>query len=704
MSSIFPRTNAGGLIVRDPTTGAQITQPDVYNVDVPIELNINCDYTALPEDCRAKVEPQQVNAIVSELVNFFVAMSPGTEWDCNSLDNLAEAFRAFVQDIAGEISGTLTCSVATGDGSEPSASLIYCDGTTLKKWSITGEDGLFEAVKTLLCSAQNAAPNLTQDKFVYCNVDGDLRTTNLLSLQLYLGEWVQASPYKVNNLVRKYGKLWSPNADIPAGTDFVIGDTGPTWYEVAAPGDAYPYDPKNVYQKDTVVVIGNHYYAANDVIPANAAFTVGTAGATWREVFLNNRYVYDHNPAISYAFGALVVKDDMLYRARLALGPSAWNPANWLLISGERNIYRGPWLLTDAYNANDAVEHEGRLYAANAAVAANTAFVVGTAGATWREISPSVGIAYQPDTTYTQDTIVSYDGGLYIANGNIPANVPPEGANIGFSGATWRPFSTSPVLRDFDAGATYAVDQIVAYENDIAGQKAVYRFTTGKIPGPMGDSEIVGERNKYRSHWKIDVAYKIGDLIRNNLSGYAYGTLFEANSDIAAGTPFVVGDGPNQWGVFNVSALLVGIYDPGIDYQAGDLVLTTSGIYEALEDIPAGTTFQVGDSGTKWRSYNTGRPTQRFSDVTVMSTPDHRNAHLLLSSISAKTYSVIAGTMQDGDTVSCTSINGQLTVTTGAGVTIYNKDSMTLIEADGASFYLRCLGNDEFVLSGDFLP
>lgn len=703
MSSIFPRTNAGGLIVRDPDTGAQIEQPDTFGVDVPEQLNINCDMTALPEDCRARIEPRQVNAIVSELMNFFVAMSPTEVWDCTKLDNLSVAFQQFVQDIAGNISGTLTCSVSESDGMEPLASLIYCDGTTLKKWSISGEDGILAKVHEMLCGATAGTPSGANDRFVYCDDTGTLRTASFLSMQFYLGEWVQARSYSANTLVRRFGKLWSPHAAIPAGTPFTIGDAGQTWYEVAAPGDAYPYDQTRAYFKDTLIVRGNRYYAANADIPANTAFAQGTAGATWREVYLNNRYIYDHNANLTYAVGAVVVKDGMIYRATTAIVPGAWNPAQWERISGERNIYRGPWALAEAYVANDVVEYQGDLYAANDAVAANTAFAEGTTGATWRKVSPSVGIAYDDNSTYLQDTIVSYQGNLFAANGDIPINTPPEGANIGTTGATWRPFSITPILRDFDVNTTYAVGQTVAFQNEINGQKATYRFTDTKIPGPMDTSEIVGERNKYRDHWVQAAAYKQGDLVRNDVSGYAYGTFFEANSDIPANTPWVVGQDPNEWKVFNFSGLFAGIHDVGASYQAGDLVVAPSGVYQANEDIPVGVGLVVGDAGQTWKSYNTGRQTQRYPATTAL-VRNHQNAYLLFTGAGAMQYTLIAGMLDDGDTVSGASIGGQLSIVAGAGVTIYNKDSLTLIDQPGASFFIRCVGNEEFIVSGDFLP
>ena len=48
--------------------------------------------TALPSNCDARIEPRQINAIVSELISFAECIDPTGTWDCNSLKNLCAAF------------------------------------------------------------------------------------------------------------------------------------------------------------------------------------------------------------------------------------------------------------------------------------------------------------------------------------------------------------------------------------------------------------------------------------------------------------------------------------------------------------------------------------------------------------------------------------------------------------------------------------
>jgi hypothetical protein len=165
MPSIFPDNASGGLIVFDHTSGLPVAQPTVENADVPDTFDSTCDMTALPSNCNARVSPAQINAIVSELVNLFVAMAPGREWDCTQLDNLAEAFEQFVANLAGGGGGSLICEAPMDEaGTIAEAALIFCDGTDVRRWTVHGENGLIEFILDQICGANNA--NIGNDDMI----------------------------------------------------------------------------------------------------------------------------------------------------------------------------------------------------------------------------------------------------------------------------------------------------------------------------------------------------------------------------------------------------------------------------------------------------------------------------------------------------------------------------------------------------------
>lgn len=94
-TSIFPTAAAGGLAVRNAAGGA-LNPPGVENAYNPKPAYImDCTYYALPSDCTARIEPRQINAIVSELVALAECFDPSGPWDCNLLTNLCRSFSVF---------------------------------------------------------------------------------------------------------------------------------------------------------------------------------------------------------------------------------------------------------------------------------------------------------------------------------------------------------------------------------------------------------------------------------------------------------------------------------------------------------------------------------------------------------------------------------------------------------------------------------
>jgi len=96
MPGILPEAIAGGLVYRQQD-GLPTPPPNVQNAYPPLpEFLANCGLTALPSDCTARIEPRQINAIVSELLSFAECMDPNGPWDCTSLQNLCTAFTTWV--------------------------------------------------------------------------------------------------------------------------------------------------------------------------------------------------------------------------------------------------------------------------------------------------------------------------------------------------------------------------------------------------------------------------------------------------------------------------------------------------------------------------------------------------------------------------------------------------------------------------------
>jgi hypothetical protein len=87
MTGIVPNSASGGL----PANNA-----NVFGAEFPAApFSVTCTNLGLPSDCTARITPEQINSIVSELLNLAACMSPNGVWACGSLDNLCSAFNSY---------------------------------------------------------------------------------------------------------------------------------------------------------------------------------------------------------------------------------------------------------------------------------------------------------------------------------------------------------------------------------------------------------------------------------------------------------------------------------------------------------------------------------------------------------------------------------------------------------------------------------
>jgi hypothetical protein len=123
-------------IIPDEIMGAlPWDSPSVENATRPdAPFAITCDYLALPTDCSARIMPDQINAIVSELLNLAGCFNPDGTWDCGATDNLCANFTAYRTDTGAGVNlfndiQALLCGATQEVAELPSnAELLWCDG------------------------------------------------------------------------------------------------------------------------------------------------------------------------------------------------------------------------------------------------------------------------------------------------------------------------------------------------------------------------------------------------------------------------------------------------------------------------------------------------------------------------------------------------------------------------------------------------
>lgn len=719
MTGIFP--NVGGVVVRDPNTNLPVPAPNVDGVLVPpVAFDMDCDMTALPNDCFVAPENRQINAIISELVNFAAAMDPEGSWECSEFNNLVVAFNNWVAAFSGSQTGELLCGSPEGAGDETGAALLYCDGATIKKMLIDGEDGLLQMVQGFLCDSDIGEPNTNDDYFLYCR-NGVFRKTQAITYQLFVGEWAQARAYVTNNMVRKNRKLYSPNAVIPSGTAFTIGTTGATWYEVSAT-DWSQFDPTQSYVEDTIIEwTDGKTYAANADIPAFTPFVIGTTGQTWRLVDTTKLTLLDHSATRTYLQNELVRVNGLIYRASTPVGPAAFSAAPagpWYLVGGERNWYQGDWLQAHnstgwtagtqyQYLIGEVVQNNDRLWRANDNIPLAAIFTIGTVGATWKEVSGSVTPPYDPGEGYLKDTVIQYtDGKYYAANADIP---PGTAFVVGITGQTWRLISFgggSLTMAAYTGSKSYAAGEIAVIQDNITNNgDAIIRAGAAGAPSGAFDPtkwDFIGERSKYRGRWQAGVAYKTYDVCgwETLLSGVRRMEFFWALGDITIAANVSAPDQNFLWKPMDIER---GAWYASRTYWAGDIVRNMGSTWIANANQALGAAF-APDAGITvgWRIDDTLSINSGLGSVTLGGS--HLGQYNIFSAVGAKSLTVptnASSAFAIGTVITGVSVNGQLTVVAAGGVTIRTPRTLLVRNGDYAAFTLTKVAINEWHLAGD---
>jgi hypothetical protein len=100
-----------GLIPIAAAGGVPVSTASVKNAAVPAApFVVSGTMSALPSDCTARILPEQINAIVSELMSLAACFAPSGTWTTASLNNLCSAFTSFVN---GTGPGSLGSAVLT---------------------------------------------------------------------------------------------------------------------------------------------------------------------------------------------------------------------------------------------------------------------------------------------------------------------------------------------------------------------------------------------------------------------------------------------------------------------------------------------------------------------------------------------------------------------------------------------------------------
>lgn len=231
-------------------------------------------------------------------------------------------------------------------------------------------------------------------------------------------------------------------------------------------------------------------------------------------------------------------------------------------------LYRGPWVQAQSYRTTQMVQRDGKLWSPNQDMVAGSPFIIGTTGATWREVSASGFPPFDQNQGYPKDAVILTNGAFYAANAAIPAGTPFE---VGTTGQTWRPVDFSQAfIMDYNNTATYLKDAVVVRDG------LIYRANSN-VPAsanfnPSQWDLIGGEPNRYHGAFTDTRRYRKEDMV-------AIGNkLWLANDNIAAGVPFTEGTTGATWREASPTVLTGSIIPV-------EMVLSVSGGWSGAETL-----------------------------------------------------------------------------------------------------------------------
>ncbi|QAX96166.1 hypothetical protein [Vibrio phage vB_VmeM-Yong XC32] len=507
---------------------------------------------------------------------------------------------------------------------------------------------------------------------------------DLTQTSTWRAEWDISNIYAKDDVVWRAGHLYIANDAVPINTAWVEGITGATWARLLAEpvSKISVWAATTSYQKDELLAYDGNIYRVEAPFVSGAAFTSGglellTAGkytkipafrgsnayvqdetiaeggilyrakadftsatnfneADWEVIAdIATNILYDFSITEDYVENEIVFHLDSIWRAKGDLAPGAWDESDWEFVS-EYSTFKGQHVQARDYKQDDVVIHNNRLYRANSNIAGGTAFLAGSGGNQWTEVSPP-GNPSAPDwassTAYVQHNLVIHGGVLYRCKTD-------HTSGSSFLASQWETLKAeaATLASTYQNGQEYVLDQLIEYngilyrcieamlsspvtfEPDkwqgvsvsyirISAHSAsavyregeliwhvnrLYRAKAGINPGrafSLNDWAISEDTN-YVSEYAENEDYRLGQLIRSGVD------LYIANEAIT-GAPAVLDE--TKWNRVGYRPTVQGAHDDTLAYKQGDIVLKEGTWYEANADIAANVALSEGTTGATWK-------------------------------------------------------------------------------------------------------
>jgi hypothetical protein len=277
-------------------------------------------------------------------------------------------------------------------------------------------------------------------------------------------------------------------------------------------------------------------------------------------------------------------------KALITTGPNAGNvylftsgaTSGWTLSSQSTTLPTSNWVLGVSYKQNDLVIYQNVLYQANGNIPANTAFVIGTSGLTWKQIGYGNVI---PEYGSVYPTSGSTRGG---AGATSYADLPGSTLNIPSAG-TYRIYYNMSVTNGDAGGNTSFVitDSSNTIYNGSAGNTKEAAASTVAVMATQEIFVTFTGPASIKMRWKTN-GTGTSTLVNNNtasnsvfgyekISGFLPSTGSISTSRSATLSATIPGGGT------------VGTDITGVAFSVGNIPLSNSGVWT----LTAGVTYQI---------------------------------------------------------------------------------------------------------------
>jgi hypothetical protein len=403
----------------------------------------------------------------------------------------------------------------------------------------------------------------------------------------YLGDWVTATRYKVNDVAKYGANLWIATAAHTAGASLAADEAN---WDIFIPGLEFEdsWDAATQYQPGDIVTYGGYQYVG---LRNNLNKVPSTETADW-DIFVTGFSLKgDYNNATAYKTGDVVRVGGTTY---IAIADTTGNRPPSVLHWDKLNeglYWKGTWANANYYDKGDIVRGSVNTDTSYICITSHTANNVGPATINQPDYAPGSGVdtsVWQLLSGGPENDVLESEGDILIYGASGPARLP-----IGASGQALV-VNSAGTLPEW--GFVGQVDQVYYVGPNGTDEPAPnagvtldrpfrnIRYALHQIDLGPRNPQGVNLLNRNKAFIQDEVIAWIDDQITGNISPFTSAFTYDAvkcRRDIGIIVDATINDLKKGGNVKSREAALSYFTDLGVSYVAGQEAETAAAIVRA---------------------------------------------------------------------------------------------------------------------------